>query len=247
MSKLKAVLMKMALGLVVIVPQFGAAGMTGGYDTRGGLVPLALPGSALAEARAAVKVDWSPVPAYSSEAIRAGFAFARDTHYLPQSSGPLRRIPFLYPDDGCLTRAALTNELLNQKSITTVRLFLFGKLHLQSANALTPDIGFWFHTAPAVKNESGEILVFDISLDPNGPMPLNEWIMRLQPEKSEYRISVCHPDTHEPTDSCGAGRSNVLEAAHIEVQGLLTQEWNRLLKLNRDPIRWLGLRDSSVD
>src|SRR5687768_12860457 len=57
------------------------------------------------------QVDWSAVPTWSDGDILAQFPLQRDVRYMTGTNNPgvSRRISWMYPDDGCFSRAEQFN------------------------------------------------------------------------------------------------------------------------------------------
>jgi hypothetical protein len=82
-------------------------------------------------------------------------------------------IPFTYPDDGCWGRAHEMARLMIAQGITPDKVWIFGNLHVVSANK--PDCNvFWaWHVAPTLQ-VGGTTYVIDPALFP-GPVPRATW------------------------------------------------------------------------
>jgi hypothetical protein len=144
-----------------------------------------------------LKTDWEAVsfdgvPSWSDADIMEQFAATRETPYLTDrtySTVPVRRISWLYPDDGCFARAEQVNARVVQKGKPRpYKLWAFGALRVYSPNYYPGNIVPWgWHVVPVVKNEANEPIVFDAALSPCKPLPWKTWLgMMVEGDLSQY-------------------------------------------------------------
>lgn len=144
----------------------------------------------------------------------------------------LRKIFWLYPDDGCFARAALANGYLEQSGFDTPKtVFAFGNLSLKTEN--TPDgvASWWFHVAPVVEVD-GAKYVLDPAVNPEGPILLREWLDKIgTPEK--IRVAICGSGTYSPSSPCNY--QTVYKPGSQTKNYYLDEEWDQLKQVGKDP------------
>lgn len=201
---------------------------------RGSAVQLAVPLSQL---------DLSELPQWESdEQVWEGFERSRDERYLETSDRPgfKRRASWLYPDDGCFARAALTGQKLASWGYTRPKkLFIFGKLSVSTPNAPSGRVTWWYHVVPAVAID-GAPFVLDAAIDPKRPLPLEDWIASMTRDPATVKLTICSPTTYVPNSSCHFASPNGDGAAKNHQATYLRAEWQRLKNLRRNPELELG-------
>jgi hypothetical protein len=152
--------------------------------------------------------------------IQDAFEKIRDPRYF-QDNNVLnfkRRITWLFPDDGCWTRAAAVIKdffgPVNNITSTLPRpskLFAFGDLCVNTKNSPSGFVSWWYHTAPIVKDAQTNInYVLDPSVDPYNALPLDDWMARVSSNTEGCtgfnhkveRFSICNGYGSTPYDSC---------------------------------------------
>lgn len=171
----------------------------------------------------------------------------------------LRRASWLYPNDGCWTRAAaVIKGLFGPLHANPVnyfsrpaKVFAFGNLCVNTPNAANGAVSWWYHTAPIIRDkQTGESYVLDPSVDPKKPSLMSTWIAAitsrdgacsrhgLKEIASDVTINVCDGYGVSPYDQCqqtDAGR---------ESQAIVGQEY--YLKLERVTQNVLGRNADAV-
>ncbi len=177
------------------------------------------------------------VPAVKTfEELLKFFNYVRDTRYLqdpqPTYESFLRRIPWLFPDDGCFMRAFLVNELLKKNfQQETGRAFVFGDLWVDSPQS-AKRIHWWYHTAATIKlNEV--VYVIDIAIDATKALPLKEWVAKQNVIFESAEVSLCEANTYFPNQECQRSGSDELMASEHSVT-YLNAERSRQVELHRD-------------
>jgi hypothetical protein len=164
-------------------------------------------------------------------------------HQDPEDPGRLRRIAFLFPDDGCHLRAALFNQSLERKGYARgYKIFAFGDLRVPTPHHPDGDVLWWFHVAPIFRVKEG-LFVADPALFPAQPVPLKQWLKFLAPENdiTKLRMVSCDAYAHSPHSRCMNGSQGTEEGAFkIHNREFLGYEWRRQVKLGRDPEKILG-------
>jgi hypothetical protein len=154
------------------------------------------------------------------QTIQAAFEKIRDLRYARDETMPdfNRRLTWLYPDDGCWTRAAaIIKDFFGPLNNTThvlprpSKLFAFGDLCVNTKNTASGAVSWWYHTAPIVKDaETNITYVLDPSVDPVTALPLEEWMSRVaantgkcaDANHSVSQFSICNGYGTTPYDSC---------------------------------------------
>ena len=189
--------------------------------------------------------------------IRDNFEKIRDIRYFSdaQQKNFPRRISWLYPDDGCWTRAAaaikdlfgpLKNRFNNFSRPS--KIFVFGDLCVNTDNSKNKAVSWWYHTAPIIQDaRTKQIYILDPAVNPYKPLTLRAWITEITSEtgacaKSESHIesfNICNGYATTPNDSCRGKYQN-------EIRSVLTQsifqkyERDRQTELGRDANAVLG-------
>ena len=201
--------------------------------------------SALEAAVPIDEADFTSVTHWTSSELKTVFRQVRDDRFLmaPERPNFPRRASWLYPDDGCFARAAVTGQRLGQEGFDRPsKLFIFGQLRVQTPNGPTGRGGYvywWYHVVSAV-SEAGRIYVLDPAIFPGSAMLLNDWVRTLVDDPRTVTVSVCDHYAYEPGSSClHSGPEDEVQA--MEQQNyFLTAEWSRLVSLGRDPELELG-------
>lgn len=170
---------------------------------------------------------------WSQENLSAGFSKIQE-RFIKWERQPdfLRKIFWLYPDDGCFARAALANGLLEQSGFSTPKtVFAFGNLSLNTEN--TPDgvASWWFHVAPIVEVD-GARYVLDPAVNPEGPILLKEWLDKIGTPK-KIRVAICGSGTYSPSSPCNY--QTVYKPESQTRNYYLNEEWDQLKKVGKDP------------
>ena len=137
------------------------------------------------------------------EEVLAMFYFVRDTRFLYEENSLNfgRRISWLYPDDGCFARAAMTGFKLEAGHFTRpAKIFAFGDLSLATPYSAAGEVFWWYHVA-AIVNYMDSFYVLDPALSPSGPMLVDDWYRKMGAEKELTGI-VCNPSTYDAFDQC---------------------------------------------
>lgn len=170
------------------------------------------------------------------------FKEMRDQRFLNDSSKPnfMRRISWLYPDDGCFARASLgIRNMFNASYPAPDKVYVFGDLTVQSANAQGGSVSWWYHVAPIVE-VAGVKYVLDPAMEPSRPLTLPEWLARMSPSPDYLEVALCAGGTYTPYDNCERTIGSKEEQAVSEQGWFLPTEWSRLQDLGRNPERELG-------
>jgi hypothetical protein len=179
----------------------------------------------------------------SLEDLQIRFEEIRDERFLTTPDDPdfLRRISWLYPKDGCFTRAALFNRSAFRKFIPIPKkVFAFGNLRVKTPNSLRGVVGWWYHVAPIVQVGDAKY-VLDPSIEATRPLELREWLERMgTPEK--IKVSICDTGTYSPTDNCDKETDGLELRAEKTAKHYLALEKRELAKLRRNYEKELGER-----
>jgi len=180
----------------------------------------------------------------SEEELQSLFERVRDFRFTTTRHDPgfLRRISWLYPDDGCYMRAAIANYNLHYYFGVTIpnKVFAFGDLTVKTPNTRTGATSWWYHVAPIVQVK-GQFYVLDAAIEPRYPLKLQDWLSRMsggQPNRLE--VAVCGSGTYMPADDCSQISDRIEQRAHGDQPYFFELEWERLEELGRDPRKELG-------
>jgi hypothetical protein len=192
--------------------------------------------------------------------IKTNFEKLRDIRYFRDESNPnfLRRISWLYPDDGCWTRAAAVikdlfgpfkNPVNNYARPT--KIFAFGNLCVNSSNAPEGMVTWWYHTAPVIRDaETNQSYVLDPAVNPYKPMPTEQWMEAISSQSGACSGSGGNISTFNVCNGYGVGPYDICQNPRItfanETNAMFGQstyryyERSRQLELGRDANKVLG-------
>ena len=195
-------------------------------------------------------VDFTNVPQWSDADIMAQFVATRDKRYLHSSTDPntLRRMSWLYPDDGCASRADQVRYLAATDGgmAPPYKLYAFGGLRVYSNNFIFAKDTWGFHVAPVVKNSAGQPMVLDAALSPCRPLPWKDWLALMVDDMSLYDkndgnwgVALADPNAYWPdgpayggpdrhVDSMRAFQELIHDDPELDDYGdFLNEEWYR--------------------
>jgi hypothetical protein len=169
------------------------------------------------------------------------FETIRDERFLTLSSNldfP-RRISWLYPKDGCFARASLFNRNAFRLYIPIPnKVFAFGNLRVKTENSSRGVVSWWYHVAPIVEVEN-EKYVLDPAIEPEHPLPVNDWIKRMGNPK-KIKVSICGTGTYSPGDNCLKETDGLELRAESTQKKYLALEERELERMGRNPDIELG-------
>lgn len=201
-------------------------------------------------------VTW---PSYTS--INNNFKKIRDYRFYRDENNSTfkRRISWLYPDDGCYSRAASVlkdlfgplGNMVNRYERPS-KVFAFGSLCVNTANHPEGYVSWWYHVAPVVRDvRSKYVYVIDPAVNPYKPVNIDDWMKMISANsgacgsnpKTEIYFNICNGYGIAPYDKCELSFDNNFET---EIRGMLLQkafrrlEKDRQVELKRDPDKVLG-------
>jgi hypothetical protein len=190
------------------------------------------------------KLNSSDIPDWESlEVMQQRFEEIRDSRFvIYEEKNILRGIPFLYPDDGCHTRAAMLIQQAVEKSYAKPKkVFIFGELIFKTPYSMIEEgqVRWWFHAAPIVK-VAGQVYVLDPAVNFDSPLKIKDWALKLTPNFDKVNFAYCDGSTYKSTDSCQSPKSIDQEELNKEIQFWLKMEWNRHRNLGNDPWELFG-------
>ncbi len=195
------------------------------------------------------------------QTIQGNFEKLRDLRYFDdtQKHGFSRRISWLYPDDGCWTRAsAVINHLFGadgnvaNQFVRPSKVFAFGNLCANTPNHKSGKVNWWYHTAPLIRDaQTNQVYVLDPSIDAKKPMTVESWMETISAKTGACKNSKASVDTFNvctgfgasPHDVCKSeeGASFVSEATEALGQSNYQRlERSRQVQLERDADKVLG-------
>lgn len=169
------------------------------------------------------------------------FEKIRDDRPLKDTRGNLRRLTWLYPDDGCYARSAMVQKKLETKPYRGFQqIFIFGNLTLATQNHPTGQVSWWYHVAPIIRTDFG-FFVFDPAIQPTHPLPLEKWLNQFVTSRMDTRVSICSHSTYMPDSLCITSEPIEYSSAYREEsETYLELEWQRIKHLGRNPEKDLG-------
>jgi len=214
---------------------------------------------------AARNVLLNSVPAWSDyHTISNNFKLVRDLRYFGDKNNPqfLRRITWLYPDDGCWTRAAATVKDLFGPITNTAnaynrpaKIFVFGNLCVQTPNAISGHVAWKYHTAPVIRDErTNTVYVIDPAVNSSGPLSVKKWIEKITDRNGActtanenlstiIKFNICNGYGTHPFNECKESDSaSIITEGYAAFDQLRFRdlERKRQIELNRDPEEVLG-------
>jgi hypothetical protein len=214
--------------------------------SRSGAVEQDAGDSALTLARGLDQIDLNQVPAISDAQLASAFQLVRNTRYIQNPAQPdfPRRESWLYPDDGCFTRATLAAKRIEAQGITRpAKLFIFGDLETKTPNSPDGTVWWWYHVVAAYRLNGGAIdslRIIDPSINPSAPMTMPEWAGAQIGDLNAVTFSACKSQTYEPGDSCTSPEPDDEASVLNDEYQFLDLEWERQIQLGRDPVSTLG-------
>ncbi|MGE0632434.1 MAG: protein-glutamine glutaminase family protein [Pseudobdellovibrionaceae bacterium] len=184
---------------------------------------------------------FSQIPEWESfDKLKTLFLTTRDMRLLKdESHAGLRRITWLYPDDGCFARSSLIHSHSKEKKTQKLEnVFVFGSLTAKTKNHPSGMVYWWYHVAPAAR-VGQQVWILDAALEPKGPILFEEWIGKMGLNKSSYFASFCDQNAYNPTSLCN-GDKDPTDAARNDDTNLLDSERSRIQELGRNPEAELG-------
>ncbi len=203
----------------------------------------------------------SQVPVVDMSTLQKMFNIARDDRFLTDPAqdhraANLRRIPWRYPYDGCWLRSELSKRRIQSRAaelgrdVVPFKIFAFGGLAFKSPFSLpsnyTEYVDAAYHTANIVRarEQDGEpgLYVIDPMLNPQGPLPLWDWITNLLASGTRPMrcVRLCGPHAFKPSSKCRGPTEEQHDGFDERVADLLSMEWQNMIELNNDPVRELG-------
>lgn len=191
------------------------------------------------------------------QVIQANFEKIRDLRYFQDEevANFPRRISWLYPDDGCWTRASAVirdlfgpyHNLVNNYERPS-KVFAFGNLCANTPNAPEGYVSWWYHTAPIVRDaETNLTYVLDPSIDPHHPIQMEKWAEAIASQSGPCEYSPSRVDQFNICTGYGSGPySPCQDAYNNETYSMQTQpeyqhyERERQVDLGRDANQVLG-------
>lgn len=191
------------------------------------------------------------VTTWTDAQLASGFALVReDTRFRDYSAFELpRRLPWLYPVDGCYTRALHANEILEEAGYPRPNtIWTFGNLVAKTKFHPTGTVAWSFHVAAVVQTPSG-VYVLDPAIEGRHAIRLKDWIEAQRVAAGdEILANICsgytartdrecfHPTTSENAERYRADLD--LFRSYIE-KSYLSAEYQNLKSLGFDPDAWL--------
>jgi hypothetical protein len=187
-------------------------------------------------------IDFSMVPALLTyQELEHMFHVIRDSRFLYVNETPdfSRRISWLYPDDGCFARAALSGVKLNDEALVRpIKIFAFGTLEVQTPYASSGSVSWWYHVASVV-SYMGAYYVLDPALNAQAPLLVEDWF-NLMSTNTNLKGVVCNAYAYDPFDDCFKATAKSEQHAQKDQLKYLVKEWHRMNYLGLDPVKLLG-------
>lgn len=175
----------------------------------------------------------------SLSAMQERFVQTRDARFIEASGGELRRISWMYPDDGCFARAGLfVRNMFHKYAPLPNKVFVFGNLRLNTNFSPRGRVGWWYHTAPIVEVK-GQKYVLDPSIEISRPLLLEDWLKRMG-DPAKMKVAICGSGTYSPSDTCAKESDGLETRAYNSQLYYLSLEEQRVKSLNLNVTDVLG-------
>lgn len=227
----------------VRLPGETAASILKRYKTPAANLNFGSGTSAVSEKKPLAQVDLSRLPEVLAPDLQPIFEVVRDTKPMLRASPHggaemARRASWLYPDDGCFTRAAIASESIQQLvGVKPAKVFIFGDLNVKTVNSPDGSVDWWYHVA-AIVRVGNQAYVIDPALDPLKPFPIADWVAASSDPQAE--VAICDGDAYDPFSECGGPTAGSYTRGVQEAGHYLDAEWYRLEDLGRVPEKELG-------
>lgn len=188
------------------------------------------------------QLDLEAVPELPSyEVLESEFARIRDERWLPSHEENFPRRPtWLFPDDGCYARAEVASFRLIEAGLPAPKkIFAFGNLIALTDNSPSRQVEWWYHVAVTYRVQD-TVYVFDPAIEPLRPLKLREWHDAVGGDNARIKYSICSPYTFSPMNDCQETMALSREEVLLRQRYFFRAEWDRLLELNRIPMKELG-------
>lgn len=184
--------------------------------------------TAVSQAEALGNLNRGLIPEWERrEKLESAFQRIRDDRFiaLGDETAELRGISWSYFYDGCFARAAGAAAYLEEVGHRRpAKLFIFGDLTFESASSEV--VSWWFHVAPVV-SVNGTPYVLDPAIEPDRPLEVREWVMRLAYDPDQVQVSVCNPFTYMPDDLCYLSGPEAENRAEDELRDFIRLQENQ--------------------
>ncbi|MEK7357080.1 MAG: protein-glutamine glutaminase family protein [Bdellovibrionota bacterium] len=174
--------------------------------------------------------------------LTAAFEAARDdARYVDRSHREFkRRASWLYPYDGCASRAAhVTRTLVKFGHAPPAKIFAFGNLRVRTPYQRGGSAFWWYHTAPAVRLGRATF-VFDPSVEQKRALSLEEWLSRMSKHPEKVRLAICDANSFDAQSVCLQGGVDQDREYESNIRSYLLLEWKNLESLGFDAEKILG-------
>ncbi|MCM0605896.1 MAG: hypothetical protein KA715_07370 [Xanthomonadaceae bacterium] len=165
-----------------------------------------------------------------------------DGFYDPKLPDFKRRIPWMFPDDGCPIRAEWVVRKAFQRNASNQfsKIFLFGELDLDTPYHPEGKISCWYHEAAGIIFQ-GVTYVFEQSVDATQPLAVNNWAERIGHYTFNTLVSVCTGGSLDPSSLCDEKPFEMSSPVAVKtVHSLLNKEHARVGHLGLNPSQVLG-------
>lgn len=181
------------------------------------------------------EVSFAELPEWKDwQAITQSFFDGRDHRFMKDQNDFSRRPTWLYPDDGCFSRAeVLADRMKALKNPAPKKLFAFGSLLVKTSNSYNGQVDWWYHVVVAFKHK-GKVVIFDPAIQSSSPLGLSDWVKKMGNPK-DLALTICETHAYGPTDPCRGSIKSNFEQAIKDQQELFPLEWSRLENLGRKP------------
>lgn len=190
--------------------------------------------------------------------IQQNFEKIRDIRYFDDNmvKGFSRRISWMFPDDGCWTRAtAVIKDLFGpQQNVVNQfqrpsKIFAFGNLCVNTSHSSQGYVSWWYHTAPVIRDaDTNEVYVLDPAVEPRKPLTVDQWMAAISANTGNCRgyssnqvsrFAICNGYGTNPGSRCDSNYQEE-ESTDVMQPGFQSRERARQVELGRNANAVLG-------
>lgn len=152
--------------------------------------------------------------------------------------GMKRRIPWLYPGEGCEYRAEMVNRELEKISGKKMqKVFVLDPMKFPTRWSQNGFVIWFYHVAPIAEID-GQMMIFDVAVSPEEPMTLKDWVRQMSyfmTRVERLQVAVCDSNSFNPKTQCRNGQGVNQEVLNSLEKEYLLEEWKNIGYLGFDP------------
>src|SRR5262249_45591815 len=117
----------------------------------------------------------------------------------------LRRALWLFPYNGCFTRAAHVAQSFERQGVQRPgKVYAFGDLGMKTPYDPSGSVSWSYHVAAAFRVDN-EAVILDPAIKFDALLSLKEWLKAISSNVSDVKIAICDTFSYSPIDDCVGG------------------------------------------